>query len=64
LLAGTALALMVGIAVGTSLGKAPRASLGLLPFAQDSLQLRLDDTLTSSASGRQRAVPRDRSAPR
>jgi hypothetical protein len=55
---------MVGIAVGTWLGKAPRASLGLLPFAQDSLQLRLDDTLTSSASGRQRAVPRDRSAPR
>jgi hypothetical protein len=61
LLAGTALALMVGIAVGTWLGKVPRPFWGLSSVGQDPLQLRLDDRLSSIDIGGQRALPRDRS---
>jgi hypothetical protein len=64
LLASTALALMAGVGVGMTLHKAPRISWGLSSAGQDSLQLRLDDTLTSLATQKQRAVPRDRAAPR
>lgn len=60
LLAGTALALMIGIGAGMWLGKVPHGFRGLSPAAQDSFQLRLDDTLPSLAARGQRAVPRDR----
>ena len=54
---------MAGVGVGMTLHKAPRFPWGLSSAGQDSLQLRLDDTLTSPATQKQRAVPRDQ-APR
>jgi hypothetical protein len=64
ILAGTALALMIGIGVGTWLGKTPRASWGQSSPGQDTLQLRLDDTFSGFVARGQRTVPRDRSASR
>lgn len=59
LLASTALALMAGIGAGIWLGTPPAVSSRLPSGPQDTLRLRLDDTLRNAPMQGDRVIPRD-----